>query len=109
LRALVGGAEHNGHVPGPGGLPGGYPVRVTKAKVELNLPAAVSKQDAINWNLQFEVVDGVSITPDGYVRYSEQARREISKVSPELATGFHVRDLDSAQQALQVLRTRMGG
>lgn len=109
LRALAGGEEYAGHVPGPAGLPGGYPVRVSKAKVELNLPRPVSKEEAINYNLQFEVVDGVSITADGYVRYSEQAQRELTKVSPEIAAGFHVEQLESAYQALQELRTRMGG
>lgn len=109
LIALAGHGDRRGHVPGPGGLPGGYPVRVSAAKVVLDLPAAVTVDDAIAWNRQFEDADGVSVTAEGRVVYSPRARAALAAVSPELAEGFAVGDLDAAHAALQGLRTRLGG
>lgn len=109
LVALTGGQDCRSHVPGPNGLPGGYPVRVSAGRVELDLPKSISVDEAIAWNRQFEDADGVSITAQGRVVYSERAHAALHKVSPEVAAGFEVRDLESAYTALQALRTRLGG
>ena len=109
LLALAGKQDCRGHVPGPNGLPGGYPVRVKSGAVELDLPAAVSADEAIAWNRQFEAADGASVTADGRVVYSERARAALQAVSPEVTAGFDVQELESAHAALQALRTRLGG
>jgi len=109
LLALAGHGKINAHVPGPRGLPGGYPVTVDKGTTALNLPKGVSEQDAIGWNKSFEAADGVSISADGLVVYSEVAQKAIAAYSRELANGFHVRDVEDAAKALGELRTRLGG
>ncbi|MEP7300244.1 MAG: hypothetical protein ABI699_01855 [Caldimonas sp.] len=109
LEALAGGRDRRGHVPGPNGLPGGYPVRVGSGKVELDLPASISADEAVAWNRQFEDADGVSITARGQVMYSERARAALQKFSPEAAAGFDVAELEYAYSILQALRTRLGG
>lgn len=109
LIALAGREDCRGHVPGPAGLPGGYPVRVSAAKVALDLPAAIGVEEAVAWNRQFEDADGVSVTAEGRVVYSPRARAALAAVSPELAEGFAVGDLEAAHAALQALRTRLGG
>ncbi|MEH2477961.1 hypothetical protein V1282_001318 [Nitrobacteraceae bacterium AZCC 2146] len=109
LLALAGHGKINAHVPGPGGLPGGYPVTVEKGKTSLNLPKGISEQDAVTWNKSFEAADGVSVSTDGRVVYSEVAQRAIAAHSKELAAGFHVRDIEPAAKALGELRARLGG
>jgi hypothetical protein len=109
LIALAGGGDYRGHVPGPHGLPGGYPVRVTRGSVALDLPASIGADEAIAWNRQFEAADGVSVTAEGQVVYSERARAALQRVDPEVAAGFAVGDLERAFTSLQALRTRLGG
>ncbi|MEW6121736.1 MAG: hypothetical protein AB1698_03930 [Pseudomonadota bacterium] len=109
LLALAGHGEILAHVPGPGGLPGGYPVRVDTGTVTLDLPAGITREDAVAWNRSFEAADGVSVTEDGRVTYSEQARTALAAYSPELAKGFHVTEVEEAAQALGDLRARLGG
>lgn len=109
LVALAGHGDYRGHVPGPRGLPGGYPVRVSSAAVALDLPLALDVDAAIAWNRQFEDADGVSVTAEGRVVYSPRARAALGDVSAELAGGFEVGDLEAAHAELQALRTRLGG
>src|SRR5215831_9975228 len=40
-----------GHVPGPGGLPGGYPVALEGGRLELDLPTDIDANAAIAWNV----------------------------------------------------------
>jgi hypothetical protein len=109
LLALAGHGDHRGHVPGPRGLPGGYPVRVAAGAVELDLPQSLGVEEAIAWNRQFEALDGASVGDDGRVVYSDAARELLRRYSPEIAAGFHVKDLEPACRALQEFRTRLGG
>jgi hypothetical protein len=109
LLALAGHGRIRSHVPGPGGRPGGYPVMVDKAATTLDLPKGMTEQEAVAWNKRFEAADGVSVSEDGRVVYSEVAQKAIAAYSKELAAGFHVRDIEPAAQALGELRARLGG
>lgn len=108
LLALAGEGRRRVHVPGPMGLPGGYPVQADVNGVTLDLPPGVSREDAIAWNRQFEEADGVGIH-DGRVVYSEKARSELSRHSRDLASGFAATEIEAAAAALQALRARLGG
>lgn len=108
LLALAGEGRRRVHVPGPMGLPGGYPVQADAKGVTLDLPPGVSRDEAIAWNRQFEEADGVGIH-DGRVVYSEKARSEIGRHSVDLANGFAANEIEAAAAALQALRTRLGG
>lgn len=108
LLALAGHGAYRGHVPGPDGLPGGYPVQVNTASVALDLPKAISRDEAIAWNRQFETADGVSVV-DGRVVYSDNARSLIGRYSADIAAGFPVEELEAAYLAWRDLRTRLGG
>ena len=62
------------HVPSPAGLPGGYPVLVSRRGVELDLPAGVSRSAAVAVNEQAATFDGISaIGTDGTIRYTQDA------------------------------------
>ncbi|MEO8686745.1 MAG: hypothetical protein ABI611_00835 [Solirubrobacteraceae bacterium] len=58
------------HVPAPAGRPGGYPVRVSRAGVALDLPAGMSESDAIAVNVVAARWDGIErIEPGGAFVY----------------------------------------
>jgi hypothetical protein len=68
--AMATAQDWRGHVPGPGGLPGGYPVALRRGTLELDLPAGLDRASAITWNAAFEAADGVVVGDDGNVRYT---------------------------------------
>lgn len=63
-----------GHAPGPNGLPGGYPVKLSRTGAEPFLPEELSLQEAIDINNRAQIYDGVaSIEQDGTVILTEKA------------------------------------
>ncbi|MGQ7791341.1 hypothetical protein ACUN0C_02915 [Faunimonas sp. B44] len=108
LLALAGEGARRAHVPGPGGLSGGYPVMVGEQGVALDLPPGISRDAALAWNQQFEVEDGVSVR-DGRVVYSRNAQELLGRHSPDLAAGFAVADVEQAASELAALRRSLGG
>ena len=54
MLAMAAGKNWNGHMPGPNGLPGGYPVKFSAGRLDLDLPAKVAPHEAIAWNLSYE-------------------------------------------------------
>jgi len=75
LRIIMGilrDAGEMGHAPGPEGLPGGYPVRMTRERVEAVMPPGISRQEAIRLNEEAQRFDGIEeIREDGSVRFGE--------------------------------------
>jgi len=64
LRALLSERPVLVHAPAPGGLPGGYPVLVSRDGFELSLPDGLTEAEAIEINRQGQYADGVqSIDP----------------------------------------------
>lgn len=61
------------HAPGPNGLPGGYPVRVSKAGVQVELPTGITLNEAISVNTTSQQFDGIErIDQDGTVYFVER-------------------------------------
>jgi hypothetical protein len=107
LRDIIDGRDVETHVPGPFGLPGGYPVRVTGTRMELNLPADLSEQKAIAWNEKIAVADGVRILPGGYVEFGEPTKHAFRQYLPQLADGFHTTEIDKVIRSMLELRARL--
>jgi hypothetical protein len=107
MLAMAHGREWIGHVPGPRGLPGGYPVRLKTGDIDLDLPAALTRSEAIAWNLRYEQECGLVVGPDGRAAYTGRLRERIASFSPDLAAGFHVRDIDEVYRAMHTLRARL--
>ena len=80
-------------MPGPFGLPGGYPVPVAGTHMELNLPADLSEEKAIAWNEKIAVADGVKIHSSGYVESPEPAKHAFKQYLPYIAEGFHAHEI----------------
>lgn len=108
LLALVGEGKRRGHVPGPNGRPGGYPVQVDANGVTLDLPKGMTEVDAILWNKQFEDKDEVSVE-GGRIAYSERARKLLQPYGTEIADGFAPADVEAAAERLSALRAKLGG
>jgi hypothetical protein len=69
------------HVPGPNGLPGGYPVRVNAQGVEVILPQGLTLETAIHINkadLRFDGID--RIEEDGTVVFTEENMSPLSEL-----------------------------
>jgi hypothetical protein len=72
--------------PGPLGLPGGFPIRIESGSIYLDLPPAVSLQDALDFQQRSGREDGVErIQTDGTVCFTEEFRAMIAKIDCSLA------------------------
>ena len=62
------------HAPGPNGLPGGWPVRIGRDKVDLVLPSDLSFDDAMKIQEAGLKTDGIErVEEDGTVVFTEEA------------------------------------
>jgi hypothetical protein len=60
------------HAPGPCGLPGGYPVRISADRVEILLPEQIRLEEAIRVNEEAQHRDGIAeIRDDGTVLFED--------------------------------------
>jgi hypothetical protein len=107
MLAMVQGRDWTGHVPGPHGLPGGYPVRLKAAEIDLDLPASLTRGEAIAWNLRYEQDSGLVVGPEGRATYTGALRERLAALSPDLANGFHVRDIAEVYRDMNDLRSRL--
>jgi hypothetical protein len=107
MLAIALGKAWTGHVPGPAGLPGGYPVVLEGGKLDLDLPPGLSRRDAVAWNARHEAENGLFIAADGRAQFTGRLREKLSAESPALAAGFHVDDLEAVGQAFLQLRDRL--
>jgi hypothetical protein len=81
IKALLSDRESHLHVPGPGGLPGGYPVVVSNAGIRLDLPSDLSLEDAIGINSRSHRYDGIErIDSDGTVVFSQETANALQEL-----------------------------
>lgn len=74
LKALLSEVPIATHSPGPNGLPGGYPVVLSRRGAEVDLPAEIDLDQAIALNNEAQTFDGVrQIGPDGRVHFMPYA------------------------------------
>ena len=107
MLAMAHGRDWSGHVPGPHGLPGGYPVRLRAGEIDLDLPRGLTRAAAIAWNLRYEQDSGLVVGADGHAVYTGRLRELMTRFSPDLAAGFHVRDIDDVYRAMHTLRMQL--
>jgi hypothetical protein len=88
------------HSPGPQGLPGGYPVRLSACGAEVVLPTGVTLEQALAYAEAGQRADGVErIEKDGTVVYTDRAVQIIEQVlGYELTSlGFNECDEQAAE------------
>ena len=109
LRDIVDGRDVETHAPGPFGLPGGYPVRLKGARMELNLPAELSESEVIAWNERIALADGVKIHSNGSVEFGEETRLALRQCLPQISDGFRASEIDKVTQSMLEFRERLAG
>jgi hypothetical protein len=107
ILAMAAGLPWKGHAPGPLGLPGGYPVAWNGEALALDLPSGLARDATIAWNARFEEESGLVVGPDGFARHTGRLAQALRAVSPDLAAGFAVADIEAAHAAMSELRTRL--
>lgn len=74
IKALLSEEPVSTHSPGPNGLPGGYPVIVSAAGVEVDLPADLGLDEAVAMNEKAHTYDGIRrIDSDARVHFMPYA------------------------------------
>ncbi|GIF39550.1 hypothetical protein [Actinoplanes xinjiangensis] len=96
LAAVAGDTGRLVHAPAPGGLPGGYPVRVGARGVELDLPAGVTVAEAIGVNEAGLLADGIE--------HIDATTGTVTFAEPEMAImqrmlGYHCRTMKLSEAA----------
>ena len=107
MLAMAAGKDWRGHMPGPKGLPGGYPIKFEAGRLDLDLPANLTRDEAIAWNLSYEEESGLVVASDGRATYTGILRDRLAAFSADLANGFHVHELPDACRAMTDLRSRL--
>ena len=80
LRALFGSQPSPIHVPGPRGLPGGYPCVAGGGKLELALPPGVTLAETLTVNREGQRADGIAcIDDDGTVWLTADAQTGLQR------------------------------
>lgn len=81
LQAALFGSASVLHAPGPLGLEGGYPIRLSGRSLQLALPEDLSEESALDINRRGQWFDGIeAIGDDGTVAFSEPASAIMKEV-----------------------------
>ena len=88
------------HAPAPHGLPGGYPVTVSRAGVELRL-GMIPLADAIRVNESSQVFDGIGgVLEDGTVELVEENARQLESLLGECPRRITIADVEEQAEDL---------
>lgn len=107
LLALAAGREWKGHVPGPDGRPGGYPVELRDGKLSLDLPPGTDEAEAVRWNRAFEERGGMVVEEGGDVLFTGCLSHSLEEYDSSLARGFNVQDIERVFLSFEDLRKRL--
>ncbi|WP_372425777.1 saccharopine dehydrogenase NADP-binding domain-containing protein [Salinarimonas chemoclinalis] len=90
------------HVPGPLGLPGGYPARVGAGRVVLDCAGAFDEETAIAVNRAGAVVEGIEdIRADGTIVFAEPEMAVMTETFGYHCREMHVDEVDLVAADLQ--------
>jgi len=105
LLAMAAGREWRGHVPGPNGLPGGYPVGLTTdGALVLDLPVGLAESEAVAWNASFEAQNGLVVSAEGQADFTGSLGARLGEHVPALREGFAIQELEAVCEELLRLR-----
>jgi hypothetical protein len=101
VMGILNDTKELGHAPGPNGLPGGYPVKLSAAGVEVFIPDGLTLEEAIKINNESQVFDGVeSIEEDGTVVLTDQSASIFKKLLDFDCKRYMVNDCEAKVKEL---------
>ncbi|WP_030646340.1 MULTISPECIES: hypothetical protein [Streptomyces] len=101
LLALLSLTEHTLHAPAPGGMTGGYPVRVSRDGVRLDLPPGTTPSAAQAVNRRCQLLDGIErVAANGTVQFTEERMAVMREMLGYHCTELKVADARSAATEL---------
>ncbi len=105
IMAIINDTNEFAHAPGPNGLPGGYPVRISAKGVDIVLPEEVSMEEAIKINTGGLKREGVEeIKDDGTVVLTDEAYKICQKLYGITLREYRFADLENlAREMLSAL------
>lgn len=101
IMAIFNDTKELSHAPGPQGLEGGYPVRLSRKGAEVVLPGGMTLEEARAINLQAQKYDGINdirdngdvvITEEAYITFKEVLNVDCKTITVE----------DSYEQAMEL-------
>jgi hypothetical protein len=102
IWALLGNDARQLHAPAPGGLTGGYPVRVSRQRIDLVLPEGLSEATAQSINCKTQVLDGIErICPDGTIVFAGEQMSILEELLGYHCDELHVVDAWDAATELR--------
>ena len=108
LMALVFDTEIVTHSPGPNGLPGGYPVRLSAKGAEVVLPEELSLEEAVQINEKAQYYDGVAkIENDGTVVFSDYAPPIMKEILGFDCKQFKPSEIDARAREMVMLYRKL--
>jgi hypothetical protein len=107
MLAMAAGGVWEGHVPGPSGRPGGYPVTYSDGALSLDLSPGLSEEEAVEWNAAFERRSGLHVDANGRAHYTGVLQEKLGMHSPDLAAGFDMANIDEVFAETEILRARL--
>jgi hypothetical protein len=107
MTAFALGLPWHGHVPGPSGRPGGYPVQLEGRRLVLDLPVGVGEAEAVAWNTRFETEMGLIVDPAGRASFTGLLRESLEAEGFPFADGFDVAEIERVAAAQAQLRSRL--
>jgi hypothetical protein len=108
MMAILNDTDELRHCPGPAGLLGGYPVRLSSKGAEVDLPEGITLEQAVRMNEEAQRREGIEkVRNDGTVVFTDEAVRIMDEEMNWDIKEFNVRDcqrvveeLDQAYKAL---------
>ncbi len=88
------------HAPGVNGLVGGYPVKITNGKVELDLPEHMTLSDAKAINEQGQNYDGIQSIEQGYLKVTDFSQDIFRRFLNIDLQGFHLNEAREVSQEI---------
>lgn len=104
ILAIVNDTGELTHAPGPQGLPGGYPVRLSAKGAEVVVPEGLTLKEAIHINEEAQKYDGIErIENDGSVVLTEKSHKIMEKLLNYERQRFGISESESAVGELRQL------
>jgi len=104
LLAILNDTSELTHAPGPNGLPGGYPVRLSAKGAEIALPEELTLREAIRLMEEAQRFDGIeAIKGDGTVVFTEKAVQTMREMLGYECTELRIKETEERARELGTL------